>query len=264
MSLQLPADAVDAAAPSEVEAKARHTFLSAALQQRLAHAGTYTGAIDGQFGPKSFAALLAYAAGCSVTGGITARGQIAAAHYAEYGLTASPERLAEFLAQIVNETGGFTRNVENLNYTSAAQIRKTWPTRFRSDAEALPYVKNAQALANRVYARPEEGNARPGDGWRYRGRGDLQLTFANNYRTFGKLLGLDLFGNPDLAAVPDVSHLIALAFWRAGAVNAAVDDSDFVGARRITNMGSRYAKGTPIGLDHVAALRGRILEVLHA
>ena len=92
-------------------------------------------------------------------------------------------------------------------------------------------------------------------GWRYRGRGALQLTFRNNYRHFGQLLGIDLEGNPDLAADPAVSVLIALQFFKAGKVNAAIDQGDFREARRITN-------GAALGLEEVARLRAQALAFL--
>lgn len=208
---------------------------------------------DGIDGPITYSALLAHVAGRPVDSVIKSMGGMLAAKAKSYGMT-TPARLAEFVAQICNETGGFRRFVENLNY-SAEALRRTWPSRFPTLASAKAIERNPQAIANKVYARPSEGNTQPGDGWRYRGRGALQLTFRNNYRRFGKLLGLDLEGNPDMAADPATSVLIALEFFKLGKVNQAVDRGDFREARRITNGGA-------IGLEEVARLRRRALEVL--
>ena len=177
-----------------------------------------------------------------------------AAHAPAYGQDSSKPRIAEFVAQIANETGGFRVFSENLNY-SAARIREVWPARVKTMAEAQRLARNPEALANVVYQRASMGNTQPGDGWRYRGRGALQLTFRNNYRLFGQHLGIDLEGKPDLAADPAVSVQIALEFFKVGNVNRAIDRGDFREARRITN-------GAALGLEEVARLRARALAVL--
>ncbi|AGH48779.1 glycoside hydrolase family protein [Sphingomonas sp. MM-1] len=216
-------------------------------QQRLGVAA------DGVPGPITMTALLAFVAGRAADDAIRAMGAMLAKQAAGYGMT-TPERLAEFVAQICNETGGFRRFVENLNY-SAEAIQRTWPSRFPTLASAAPFARNPEKLANRVYDRASEGNTQPGDGWRYRGRGALQLTFRGNYRRFGQALGLPLEDAPDLAANPATSVLIALHFWRLGKVNDAVDAHDYRRARRIANGGY-------IGLEEVARLRVRALGVL--
>lgn len=177
-----------------------------------------------------------------------------ALHASDYGQDASKARIAEFVAQIANETGGFTKFEENLNYR-AERIRQVWPARVKSDADAARLAHNPEALANVVYQRAEAGNTQPGDGWRYRGRGALQLTFRNNYRRFGQLTGLPLEEHPELAADPADSVLIALAFFKEGKVNAAIDRGDFREARRITNGGD-------LGLQEVARLRAKAMEAL--
>jgi len=113
--------------------------------------------------------------------------------------------LAYELATQFHETGEkMVPVVENLNYTTAAQIRKTWPTRFASDAAAAPYVKNPQLLANKVYG-GRMGNVGANDGWTFRGRGGPQLTGRDMYRKAGDKLGIDLESNPDRMLEPDIS-----------------------------------------------------------
>jgi putative chitinase len=104
--------------------------------------------------------------------------------------------LAYALATAFHETGGKIQPVEeNLNYTTAAQICKTWPVRFPSEAAAKPYVRNPQKLANLVYG-GRMGNRAPDDGWTYRGRGLPQQTGRQMYAKFGQeanpALALDL------------------------------------------------------------------------
>ncbi|MCO7728951.1 chitinase [Brucella intermedia] len=103
------------------------------------------------------------------------------------------EQTAYVLATAFHETGGKMRPIEeNLNYTTAAQIKKTWPSRFASVATAQPYVRNPQALANKVYG-GRMGNTGANDGWIYRGRALAQITGKDNYKKYG------LGDNPDAA-----------------------------------------------------------------
>jgi predicted chitinase len=107
-------------------------------------------------------------------------------HMAEAAGINSPLRAAHFLARVAVETGGFRSLVESLHYTSAARIRKIWPRRFKTDAAAAPYVRNAEKLANFVYAN-RMGNGPPssGDGWRFRGGGMMQTTGREGFRRMG-------------------------------------------------------------------------------
>jgi putative chitinase len=101
-------------------------------------------------------------------------------------------QLAYILATVFHETGGKMQPVEeNLNYTTAAQIKKTWPTRFPTVASAQPFVRNPRGLANKVYG-GRMGNNSQNDGWLYRGRGLPQITGKANYTKFG-------IANPDSA-----------------------------------------------------------------
>jgi putative chitinase len=122
----------------------------------------------------------------------------------------TPLRLAHFLAQISHESGGGTITRESLNYTHAARIHEVWPKRFPTVASAEPYVRDPEKLANKVYQR-RMGNTQPGDGWRFSGRGLLQITGRDSYREIGTLTGLDLINDPDLAFAPAHSLEVAAA-----------------------------------------------------
>lgn len=98
---------------------------------------------------------------------------------------------AHFLAQLSHETGSLARLSENLNYSTPERLMKVWPKRFPTVASALPYVKNAEKLANFVYA-GRMGNGVPdsGDGYRYRGAGGFQLTGKNNHLLCAEHFGI--------------------------------------------------------------------------
>ncbi|MES2494653.1 MAG: hypothetical protein V4618_00935 [Pseudomonadota bacterium] len=236
-------------------------------QQRLKARGYYTLPVDGRAGRGTYAGVFGFAAGRKPDDVMFAIGAAAAKDLGPHGLDATPARLAEFVAQTCNETGGFRLFEENLKYSVAA-IRKAWPGRFATDEAARTYAwdprdadREDMALAAKVYGQ-RMGNLpahldddQQGDGWQYRGRGMLQLTGRANYADYGELTGLPLVRHPELAADPADSLKIACAFWSRGRVNAAVDRGDFRLARRITNGGA-------IGLEHVAELRARILSIL--
>lgn len=121
--------------------------------------------------------------------------------------------LAYCFATTHHETGAaMVPRVENLNYTSAARIRQVWPSRFLTNSSAEPYVRNPQALANRVYG-GRLGNTQPNDGWDFRGMGDVQATGRDNARrATGRLLDLgylspgeDLEKTPTRMLDPDVA-----------------------------------------------------------
>ena len=121
----------------------------------------------------------------------------AAATY--YKLT--PARAAHFFGQTAHETGGFKAFSENLNY-GAKGLRGIFGKYFKTDAEALKYERKPEMIANRVYAsRMGNGPEASGDGWKYRGRGALQLTGKSNYEAFAKYCNRpDVMTNPDLVA----------------------------------------------------------------
>lgn len=131
-----------------------------------------------------------------------------------YGVN-TPLRIAHFLSQTAHESGGFRISIENLRYSTAARLCQVWPTRFPDEAAAAPYVNNPEKLGNAVYAN-RLGNGPPssGDGFRYRGRGLIQITGRANYQGVGALIGLDLVAHPELAEDPEDSLLISGGTWQ--------------------------------------------------
>ena len=163
--------------------------------------------------------------------------------WAKYG-DGDLRKLAYVLATKKWETGHTMQPVtENLNYTSAARIAKVWPSRFPSVASAKPYVRNPQKLANSVYAnRNGNGDEASGDGWRYRGMGDTQITGKENFARAGKKLGIDLVGKPQLACEPETAAAIqCLGMMEGWFTGRDLHDyftstgGDWVGARMIVN-----------------------------
>jgi len=109
-------------------------------------------------------------------------------------------RVSHFLSQCMEETGNFSCCVENLNY-SAEGLMKIFPHYFHTLEVANKYAHKPQAIANLVYANKYgNGDVSSGDGYKYRGRGDIQLTFKHWYELLGKKLGVNLVANPDLVA----------------------------------------------------------------
>ncbi|MDZ7892337.1 MAG: glycoside hydrolase family 19 protein [Rhodoferax sp.] len=117
----------------------------------------------------------------------------------------------DFLGQVLHESAGLTRFTENLNY-SAERLCQVWPSRFPTIADARPYANNPEALANRVYG-GRMGNTESGDGWRYRGRGPIQLTGKDNYAAVSELIGQDLVVLPELMEQPRYSLEATIAWW---------------------------------------------------
>jgi putative chitinase len=154
---------------------------------------------------------------------------------AHYGINANGLRLSHFMAQVLHETGGLTVLMENMNYR-AERIVKVSPSRFRSVDEARPYAHNPAKLANKVYG-GRMGNIRQGDGWRFIGRGLLQITGRESYQRYGTALGVNLTDNPDLALDPAWVLKIAAEEWVASNCNALADVDSLQRVTRAINGG---------------------------
>jgi len=157
----------------------------------------------------------------------------------------SPQRSAAFLAQVAYESTEFRRLVENLDYT-AKRLMVVWPNRFTSLDKARLYEHRPERLGNYVYAkRLGNGDEQSGDGFRFRGRGLLQITGRGNYRSVGDAIGLPLTTSPELLEEPGAAALSAGHFWKSRGLNELADDQnddgddeDFVTITTIINGGT--------------------------
>lgn len=138
-----------------------------------------------------------------------------------YGIT-TRARIINFLAQVTHESLYFTSLEENLNYSAIALLR-TWPNRFTKE-EADIYQRHPKMIANHVYAnRYGNGNEESGDGWLFRGRGGIQVTFRDNYEVISNDWQIDVVSNPDLLLTPDYAVRSACWFWWKKGLNKKVD-----------------------------------------
>lgn len=166
-------------------------------------------------------------------------------------------RIAAFLAQIGHESGRLSRVVENLSY-SAAALQRTWPRLF--DAKlAAEYAHQPERIANVAY-NSRMGNTAPGDGWKYRGRGLIQITGKSNYALYGRLMGIDLVNTPSLLESPKNAAISAASFWSENGLNALADAGDIQNIGSIINTGKRGR--TPNGATEREALYQVALKVL--
>lgn len=155
-----------------------------------------------------------------------------------YGLFENPKRMAAFLAQIAHESGGFNFTKENLNY-SAQALMKTWPKRFPTTAVANQYARNQEKIANKVYAnRMGNGAESSGDGFKYRGRGLIQLTGKDNYRKFANAIDKTIEETVLYLETPEGAVSSAGWFWDVNKLNIYADKNDFVGLTRRINGGT--------------------------
>lgn len=181
----------------------------------------------------------------------------------QYGIT-TPQRLAHFMAQISHENGGGTIIRENMNY-SAPRLLAIFGQGHHSAAvtpsEAAQLAHHPEAIAERVYGlgnpkkARELGNTRPGDGYLFRGNGDLQLTGGNSHRTIGAAIGVDLFGNPGQLEDPAISFRCAAAEFQALKCLPAADADD-------VNLVTRRVNGGFNGLSERKAWLARWKQAL--
>ena len=156
----------------------------------------------------------------------------------------TPLRLAHFLAQCGHESGGFKATSENLNY-SAKGLMGIFKKYFPTETLANAYQRNPQKIANKVYAnRMANGDEASGDGFKFRGRGYIQLTGKDNYTQFGKAIGENIVANPDVVS-GKYALLSAAWFWSKNGLNNLSDggSTDAV----VTSITKRVNGGT-IGL----------------
>lgn len=169
----------------------------------------------------------------------------------------TPNEIASFLAQIAHESNELTHLEENLNY-SAERLMVVWPKRFPSYEIAQRYEHVPERLANYVYAnRMGNGDEASGDGWRFHGRGPIQLTGRRNYAACGVDIHEGLLVVPDLLLKPVVGIRSALWFWKITNLDKFDDDRDVKVETRLINGGEN-------GIEHRQKLFNHCLRILEA
>ena len=149
----------------------------------------------------------------------------------------TPHRVAHFVAQCAHESNNFLFIKENLNYR-AASLRKVFPKYFPTDALAAEYANRPERIANRVYAnRMGNGDEASGDGWRYCGRGLIQLTGKDNYTFFAGSLGIPVEEASEYLQTFEGAAQSACFFWESNNLNRSADANDVRGLTRAINGG---------------------------
>jgi putative chitinase len=175
--------------------------------------------------------------------------------FAKYGID-TPKRQAAFIGQCGHESNSFKVLEENLHYSAQALMR-VWPSRF-DQATADKYANNPEMIANKVYGgRADLGNTQEGDGWKFHGRGVIQLTGRSNYQVCGDALGQPFTTQPELLLEPEWACMSAGWFWNKKGLNALAESEDW------TTMTKRINGGT-LGLDDRINRIHKAMDILGA
>lgn len=167
-------------------------------------------------------------------------------------------RLSHFLSQIGHESGNFRATIENLNY-GAKGLRTTFGRYFPTDELAKQYERKPEKIANRVYAsRMGNGPESSGDGWKYRGRGYIQLTGKTNYAAIDRVVEENILENPDLIS-SKYPLLSAGWFWNSRNINKAADKGT---AHEVVKEVTRLINGGTNGLEDREAKFHKFYELL--
>ena len=174
--------------------------------------------------------------------------------FSQFGIL-TPNQQAAFIGQCGHECAHFRILEENLNY-KAVTLMKLWPKRFPTLEIANAYAGNPKKIANMVYAnRMGNRDESSGDGYRFRGRGCIQLTGHANYFHAGKALGVDFVMEPDLVATPKYAAMTAGWFWKTHGCNEVAESADWLKLTKKINGGT-------IGLEDRIAHTKQALEAL--
>jgi len=173
----------------------------------------------------------------------------------EYGID-NEIKMAHFLAQTAHESGGFRITEENLNY-SADRLMTVFPKYFRN-IDARAYHRQPEKIANHVYAnRMGNGDEESGDGYRFRGRGLIQLTGRNNYTAFAEENNMDVEEAADYLSTPEGAVRSAAWFWNRNDINELADTDN---VREVT----KRINGGTIGLPERAKYTEKFKDILGA
>jgi putative chitinase len=167
----------------------------------------------------------------------------------------TPTRQAFFIGQCAHESVNFTKLEESLYY-SAPRLMAVWPSRFPNLDVASQYAGNPEKLAEKVYGhRADLGNTEDGDGFKFHGRGIIQLTGRDSYERCGEAIGADLINQPQLLVEPHYAALSAGWFWRKRDLNSLADIKDYETMTKRINGGL-------VGLDGRKAKIAKAISVL--
>ena len=155
----------------------------------------------------------------------------------DYGID-TEQRIAAFIAQCAHESGEFTMIKENLNYRWES-LRRTFPKYFPTDEIARKYAQKPEAIANKVYAnRMGNGDEASGDGYRYSGRGLIQLTGKDNYFWFAESIGISPEEASEYMATFEGASQSACWFWETNNLNQWADKDDILTLTKRINGGT--------------------------
>lgn len=177
---------------------------------------------------------------------------------AQFAINQNARRIPHFFAQIAHESGGFRVLEENLNY-SAKRLQEVFPNRFESEEIAEQYDHNPEMIANKIYANRigiGNGSESSGDGWRFRGRGLIQLTGRSNYEKFGLLSGVDIVADPDIAIDAKMALKLATVFWDSRNLNTLADHNQLKTITRRINGGLNGLHDRQAYLEHARTIWG--------
>ena len=163
------------------------------------------------------------------------------------------KKQAAFIGQCAHESGNFKTLEENLHY-KAESLMKVWPSRFSDLDTANKFANNPEKIANKVYS-GRMGNTEDGDGWKYHGRGLIQLTGKENYERCGLAIGVDLLSDPTLLLDPRYAALSAGWFWNKHGLNELAEQQEH-------GMITKRINGGTIGLGDRIAKTTKALAVL--
>ncbi len=154
----------------------------------------------------------------------------------QYGIDTTLRKV-HFMAQVAHESGGLKFNEENLNY-SAKALRLMFRKYFPSIEMAEQYHRQPEKIANRIYGnRMGNGDEQSGEGWKYRGRGLIQLTGKENYTRFSKDNNIDAVNNPELLLQPKWALTSACWYWKKRKINRFADEDDIFMVTKKVNGG---------------------------
>lgn len=167
--------------------------------------------------------------------------------------SAGDSEIDDFLGQVLHESAYLEKLEEGLYYKTPGRLMQTWPTRFKSLDDERPYLRNPEALANRVYG-GRMGNDKLGDGWRNRGSGLIQITGADNLRAVQKATGIPVYDHPELLRKPTAEALrVCIAWWEGNIPDAIMGN--------VTKV-SKAVNGGTVGLAERKALTDEAHEAL--